>query len=181
MVQSVNNSLFFPNKGNFSAQNYFLLSSPNYPTVWKVWGSKGVETTSPNRHSILRGGKTVFRFNNNNKNHVTTSSRNTLVLIPKQSSWAWRIIKSNMNMSNGKSVTLILAGVVFLTGLECVCVRLSRWPYRNRPDRIKPLCWTPLHLFTKACLFLSEYEFLASLCLGAGLGVQEKERCMQAI
>lgn len=56
-----------------------------------------------------------------------------------------------------------------------MCVGLSRWPYRNRPDRIKPLCWTPLHLFTKARLFLSEYEFLASWCLGAGLRGQGKE------
>lgn len=54
------------------------------------------------------------------KQHVTASSRNTQVFIHEQSSWAWKIIKSNMNKSSGKSVTLILAGVVFLTGLECV-------------------------------------------------------------
>ena len=55
------------------------------------------------------------------KKHVTASSRNPQVFICKQSSWAWKIIKSNMSKSSGKSVTLILAGAVFLTGLECVC------------------------------------------------------------
>ena len=55
------------------------------------------------------------------KKHVSASSRNTRVLIRRQSSWVWKIIKSNMSKSSGKSVMLILAGVVFLTGLECVC------------------------------------------------------------
>lgn len=55
------------------------------------------------------------------KKHGSASSRNTQVFIHRQSSWAWKIIKSNMSKSSGKSVMLILARVVFLTGLECVC------------------------------------------------------------
>lgn len=55
------------------------------------------------------------------KKNVTASSWNPQVFICKQSLWVWKIIKSNMSKSSGKSVMLILARAVFLTGLECVC------------------------------------------------------------
>lgn len=76
--------------------------------------------------TFQKGTPNIVKKGNNfqvkkKKKHVTASSWNPQVFICKQSSWAWKIIKSNMSKSSGKSVTLILAGAVFLTGLECVC------------------------------------------------------------
>lgn len=61
------------------------------------------------------------QFSGLKKKNVAASSWNPQVFICKQSLWVWKIIKSNMSKSSGKSVTLILARAVFLTGLECVC------------------------------------------------------------
>jgi hypothetical protein len=85
--------------------------------------SKGIERetkiTSPKWTPNILKKENNFK---EKKIHVTASSKNTQLFIHKSSFRHWKkIIKSNMSKSSGKSGTLVLAEVVFLTGLECVC------------------------------------------------------------
>lgn len=110
-----------PDKENFDVKNDVQPHSPYQLDIKKSLINESQEKKM--QRSFQKWTPNILKKGNNSqvKKHVTVSSWNTQVFIHKHSSWAQKIIKSNMSKSSGKSVMIILAGVVFLTGLECVC------------------------------------------------------------